>query len=269
MQARLDANVEERLNAIRAKLTDEQMKQIAADAAELERLNGQPNSPEDLAKLPQLRVSDLPKKPLHIPTTIETVSERTLLRNDVFSNGMNYLVLNFDLQGLPQHLWRYLPRYTDAIGKLGAGKMNYEQMAQRGAATTGGIGCSPDFSTHALDPNRPVWNMQFRLKALDGKIEDALDVLQDLVFAVNPRDKERLYDVLSQTVVGYQNQIHGYSGPSIANHHAARGLSPQAHLKETVFGLPQFRVQVKCCSTVLMNPMKNSPTLLSRFANFY
>ena len=253
MQARLDANVEERLNAIRAKLTDEQMKQIAADAAELERLNGQPNSPEDLAKLPQLRVSDLPKKPLHIPTTIETVSERTLLRNDVFSNGMNYLVLNFDLQGLPQHLWRYLPRYTDAIGKLGAGKMNYEQMAQRGAATTGGIGCSPDFSTHALDPNRPVWNMQFRLKALDGKIEDALDVLQDLVFAVNPRDKERLYDVLSQTVVGYQNQIHGYSGPSIANHHAARGLSPQAHLKETVFGLPQFRA-----SEMLLNRFDES-----------
>ena len=47
-----------------------------------------------------------------------------------------------------------------------------------------------------------------------------------LVFAVNPRDKERLYDVLSQAVVGYQNQIHGYSGPNIANHHAARGLSP-------------------------------------------
>ncbi|MCY4552389.1 MAG: hypothetical protein OXC79_01835, partial [Candidatus Poribacteria bacterium] len=241
MQARLDANVDDRLNAIRAKLSDDQMKQIAADAAELERLNGQPNSPEDLAKLPQLRVSDLPKKPVQPPTTVETVSRRPLLRNDVFSNGVNYLVLNFDLQGLPQHLWQYLPRYTDAVGKLGAGKMNYEQMTQRSAAATGGIGCSPNFTTHALDSSRSVWNMQFRLKALDGKIEDALGVLQDLVFAVNPRDKERLYDVLSQAVVEYQNQIHGYRGPSIANHHAARGLSPQAYLKETVFGLPQFR----------------------------
>ena len=35
--------------------------------------------------------------------------------------------------------------------------------------------------------------------------------------------------------------IHGYSGPSIANHHAARGLSPRGYLKEIVFGLPQFR----------------------------
>ena len=241
MQARFDANENERLNAIRAKLTDEQMKQIAADAAELERLGGQPNSPEDLAKLPQLHVSDLPAEPLHIPTTVETVSECPMLRNDIFSNGVNYLVLSFDLQGLPQHLWQYLPRYTDAIGKLGAGKMNYEQMAQRRAAATGGIGCSLNFSEHALDPNRPVWNMQFHIKALNGKIEDALDVLRDLVFDVNPRDKERLYDVLSQAVVGYQNMIHGYSGPSIANHHAARGLSPRGYLKEIVFGLPQFR----------------------------
>ena len=241
MQARLDANVDERLKTIRANLTDEQTRQIAVDAAELERLNGQPNSPEDLAKLPQLSVSELPKEPLHIPTTVETVSGRPLLRNEVFSNGVNYLVLNFDLQGLPQHLWQHLPRYTDAISKLGAGNINYEQMAQRAAAATGGLECSPNFSTHALNANCPVWNMQFRLKALDGKIEDALDVLRDLIFAVNPRDKERLYDVLSQAVVGYQHQIHGYNGPDIANHHAARGVSPQAYLLETFFGVPQFR----------------------------
>ena len=241
MQARFDTNENDRLNAIRAKLTDEQMQQIAADATELERLNEQPNSPEDLAKLPQLHVSDLPKKPLHIPTTVEKVRRQTLLRNDVFSNGVNYLVLSFDLQGLPQHLWQYLPRYTDAIGKLGAGQMSYEQMAQRSAAATGGIGCSLNFSTHALDSNRHVWNMQFRLKALDEKMEAALGVLHDLVFTVNPRDKERFYDVLSQAVVRYQNMIHGYSGPSIPNHHAARGLSPRGYLKEIVFGLPQFR----------------------------
>ena len=241
MQARLDANENARLKAIRVQLTEEQMRQIAADAVELERLNGQYNSPEDLAKLPQLHVSDLPEKPLPIPTTVETVSGRPLLRSDVFSNGVNYLVLNFDLQGLPQHLWQYLPRYTDAISKLGAGNMNYEQMAQRAAAVTGGLECSPSFSTHALDPSRPVWNMQFRLKALDGKMEDALGVLHDLVFAVNPRDKRRLCDVLNQALVEYRTSIYGYHGASIANHHAARGLSPQAHLSEIVFGLPQLR----------------------------
>ena len=249
MQARLDATVDARLKATRAQLTDEQMRQIAADAAELERLNGQPNSPEDLAKLPQLHVSDLPERPLHIPTTVETVGGRPLLRSEVFSNGVNYLLLNFDLQGLPQHLWQYLPRYTDAISKLGAGKMNYEQIAQRAAAATGGLECSPNFSTHAFDPARPVWNMQFRLKALDGKMEDALDVLHDLVFAVNPRDTERLRDVLNQAVAEYRstmmNRVQYPYGLRVAAYHAARGLSPHAHLSEIVHGLPQLYTSEK------------------------
>ena len=237
MQARFDATENKRLKAIRAQLTDEQMRQLAVDAAELERLSGQPNSPEDLAKLPQLHVSELPEKPLHIPTTVETVNGRPLLRNDIFSNGVNYLTLNFDLRGLPQHLWQYLPKYTDAVGKLGAGKMNYEQMAQRKAAATGSIGCSPNFTTHALDPNRPVWDMQFRLKALDGKIEDALSVLRDLIFDVNPHDKDRLYDVLYQAV----DSKYDYYDASVVNRRAARGLSKRGFLTDIVYGLPRLR----------------------------
>ena len=245
MQARIDANEAARLKAIRAQLTDEELRQIAADAAELERLNEEPNSPEDLAKLPQLHVSDLPEKPLHIPTTVEMVSGRPLLRNEVFSNDVNYLVLNFDLQGLPEHLWQHLPRYTDAISKLGAGSMSYEQIAQRTAAATGGLKCIPNFSTHALDAGRTLCNMQFQLKALDGKMEDALGVLHDLIFAVNPRSPRRLRDVLNQAVAECRanlvSRLRFSYGLTSAMHHAARGFSPQTHLSEIVFGLPQLR----------------------------
>ena len=248
-QAKTDADLVERMKETRAQFTDEQMKRIAADAAELERLNAQPNSPEALAKLPQLQVSDLPEKPRHIPTTIEDVGGRALLRNDVFANGVNYLVLNFDLQGLPEHLWTYLPRYTEAISKLGAADMDYAEIAHRTSAVTGGIGCAPGFSTHALDARRSLQNMRFHLKALDGKMDAALDVLHDLIFDVNPRDTERLRDVLVQAVAEYRTEMI-QDGLNTAIHHASRGLSPEAHLSEIVFGLPQLH---------------NSETLLSNF----
>ena len=240
MQEKIDAELAERMKATRAQLTDEQVQQIAADAAELERLNGVPNSPEALAGLPQLHVNDLPEKPRHIPTTVENVGGQDLLRNDVFANGVNYLVLNFDLQGLPEHLWTYLPRYADAIGKLGAADMNYEQMAQRTSAVTGGIGCSSSFSTHAQDAERALQSISFHLKALDGKMDAALDVLHDLLFAVNPRDTERLRDVLLQAVAEYRTEMI-HDGSSTAVHHASRGLSSNAHLAELIYGLPQLR----------------------------
>ncbi len=248
-QVKTDAELIERMKETRAQFTDDQMERIAADAAELERLNEQPNSPEALAKLPQLQVSDLPEKPRHIPTTVEDVGGRALLHNNVFANGVNYLVLNFDLQGLPEHLWTYLPRYVEAISKLGAADMDYAEMAHRTSAVTGGIGCSPGFSTHALDANRSLQNMRFHLKALDGKMDAALDVLHDLIFAVNPRDTERLRDVLVQAVAEYRTEMI-QDGLNTAIHHASRGLSPEAYLSEIVFGLPQ---------------LYNSETLLSNF----
>ena len=240
MQAKIDAKLIERMKETRAELTDEEVKRIAADAAELERLNGVPNSPEALAKLPQLQVSDLPEKPKHIPTTVENVGGQDLLRNDVFANGVNYLVLNFNLQGFPKHLWSYLPRYADAIGKLGASDMNYEEMALRKSAVTGGLGCSVGFSTHARHADRSLQSVSFHLKTLDGKMGAALDVLHDLLFAVNPRDTERLRDVLIQAVAEYQTEMI-HDGSSTAVHHASRGLSPNAHLAELIYGLPQLR----------------------------
>ena len=80
-------------------------------------------------------------------------------------------------------------------------------------------------------------------------MDEALDVLYDLLFAVNPRDTERLRDVMVQAVAHYQtDMIH--DGSSTAIHHASRGLSSNASLAETIYGLPQLR---------------NSETLLDSF----
>lgn len=241
MQAVLDAESEKRTKEIRSQLTDEQALQIAADAAQLELMNGQPNPPEALAKLPQLQVSDLPETPKHIPTTIEKVCGQDLLNNDVFANGVNYLILNFDLQGLPEHLWSYLPRYTNAISKLGAADMSFTEMAKRKSAVTGGIGCGVGFGTHAEDSSRSLQNLRFTLKALDETVDKALDVLHDYIFTVNPRDLERLQDVMVQTVAEYRTEM-VQDGSSTAIHHASRGLSPHGHLGEIVYGLPQLRI---------------------------
>ncbi|RKU29804.1 hypothetical protein C6497_05525 [Candidatus Poribacteria bacterium] len=242
MQSRIDSEENERLNEIRSQLTDEQLREIAAEALELEKSDSEQNTPEDLAKLPQLQASDLPKKPINLLPTIEIINDRPVLKNNIFSNGVNYLVLNFDLQGLPQHLWQYLPRYTDAIDKLGTANFNYEEIARRKAASTGGIGCSVDLRTHTLNPDHSIWNLQFHLKVLDDKIDNALDILSDLIFNLNPYDQGRLYEVLKQSAIGYQNQVHGYQGPNIPQRHAARGINIHAHLNDIIYGLPQHQL---------------------------
>ena len=239
-QTRTDAAFRERMKDVRARLTREQLAAIATEAEDLEREAGTPNPPEVLATLPQLKIGDLPPSPREIPTSIEQIGAGvTFLRNDVFSNGVNYLHLDLDLAGLPVALWPYVPRYIDAVAKLGAAGMNYEQIARRVAASTGGIACWPCFFTHATDPARPLLSLRFALKALDEQIVPALDLLRDIFFGVDPRDKDRLRDVLVQAQALYRTHL-VHEGSLTAVCHASRGLTVEGHLSEIVGGLPQL-----------------------------
>jgi presequence protease len=240
-QARSDAKFAERMKETRASLTDEDMVQIANSAAAIQLEAGTPNSAEDLAKLPQLKVADLPAKPREIAMTVEDLAGATLLVNDVFANGVNYLEIDFNLQGMPKELWAYLPRYTDALRRMGADGMNYEAVARRMAASTGGIGCRTYLDTNVSDPDQSVVGLRIGLKALDAQVPDALDLLSKLLFSLDPRDAARLEDLLIQSRAHCRTSfIH--RGTPTAIRHASRGLNPETHLDQIISGLPQLEL---------------------------
>ncbi|MEI6564101.1 MAG: insulinase family protein [bacterium] len=251
-QANADALFSKRMKTERDRRTEAECMEIAAKAAMIDESAGTPNSPEQTALLPQLKVRDLPAKPRHLPTTLARLQTSEfregvpVLRNDLFTNGVNYLNFSLNLAGLPDDLWPFLPHYGDAITKLGAAGMNYEAMARRVAASTGGISCAPSFQYHASYPVQPVLTMRFSCKALDNQMDKAMQVLRDLIFSVDPRDGDRLRDVLIQTRAGYRSDIME-NGQSYAQCHAARHLTPIGLLDERCKGIPQAALAATLC----------------------
>lgn len=239
MQERTDAAFGERMRSLRASLSDADAERIAERASALQRSNSRPNSPEALARLPQLSIRDLPDEITHVETETSRIGGVEWLHNDVFANGVNYLALSFDLVGLPAELWPVLPRYTTALRKLGAAGQDYAAIARRTAAATGGIGAAIGIGGHAGAPDRPVWRLTVRLKALDQQMEPALELLRDLLFQVDPRDRERLREVLIQTRSRYRTQL-VHQGLNTAQTHAARGMSEGGFLNDVLGGLPQL-----------------------------
>lgn len=239
MRERFDQRLAARVRSLEREMSEAQIAQAAADAAELEQLNSTPNTPAQLASLPQLRVDDLPAALQHVPTAVSEVAGITLLRNDVFSNGVNYLALDFDLTGLPAELWPFLPRYLEAAAKLGVAGAGYEEVARRKAAATGGISASVSLSAHSAAAGRILRGVRFSLKALDDQMEDALAILDRVVFSVDPRDRARLQEVLVQARMRYRTGL-VRGGARTASLHAGRGLDLEGHLAEIVNGLPQL-----------------------------
>jgi Zn-dependent M16 (insulinase) family peptidase len=82
--------------------------------------------------------------------------------------------------------------------------------------------------------------MDFSIVTLDEQIDDALGVLKDVLFGVDPRDKARLRDVVAQSRSRYRTAL-VQNGIQTASLHAGRGLSLVGHLGEVLGGLPQLR----------------------------
>ncbi len=240
-QARQDAAFAARMERVRASLSEEEVRRIAARAAEVERQAGTPNPPEALAQLPQLRVADVPRRPRHIPTAVEVVAGGVpVLRNDLFTNGVNYLALHLDLRDLPVERWRSVPRYLEAVDKMGAAGLDYEQMAHRIAASCGGLDCQPLLSGSAR-PGETVRALRFSTKALDDQMEQALAVLGDILFAVDPRDRARLQVVLTQSLAGLRTGlVNGGTGTALV--HASRRLHLRGRIEEEMGGISQLRL---------------------------
>lgn len=240
MQTRLDDEEKRQLAEKKAKFSTEEIAKIAREAAMLEAAQGEANSPEALASLPQLRVKDLPPKRRQIPTRVEKLATgNVLLHNEVFANSVNYLQLDFDLRGLPLDLYPYLPRFCDAFRKLGAAGMDYTKIAQRIAAHTGGIGIGDTITTHATDASLTLRRLRITMRTIDHEADDALAVLRDLLFELDANDPVRLKDTIVQAKAACRTHFVN-DGMSTALSHAARGLSPEGALSEAVHGLPQL-----------------------------
>jgi hypothetical protein len=236
-QARADAELAERMASKRARMTREQVAAVAAAAAELAAQQGVPNSPEALALLPQLKISDLPDKPVPIPTTVDDIAGTTVLRNDVFANGVSYIELDMDLAGLPPELYAWLALFAAAANKMGAAGQSYERIAERRTACTGGLTCGWRVWRHATEPDITLRRMRYSIKTLDDGAADAFGLLGDLLFGLDPADTDRLRDVLTQARQRYRSSLVG-NGCATAMRHAARGMTPAAALEDRLSGLP-------------------------------
>lgn len=244
-QEREDDALKAKLAEQRAHMSEAAIQEIAQTAVRIEEEAGTPNSQEQLATLPQLKLADLPRQPAIIPCLLERLPEGVeLICPDVFSNGINYLILNFDLTGLPPDLWVLLPRYADALEKMGTAELDYAATAARVAAVTGGLGVSVLLSNHAADPANSVCHLRISTKTLDQQLDPALEILRALIFTVNPRDRRRLEDVVTQAYTAYRSSLVNNGGRT-AGLHAARGFSATAWVAHLMHGLPQFETTAR------------------------
>ncbi len=204
---KLDETAEKaRLAEARTAMSEDDLQNTIHNTLELKRRQVTPDSPEALATIPMLKLSDLDKLNKKIPLAVIEKNQHKILYHDLFTNGIFYLDVGFDLHALPQELLAYLPLFSRCLTQIGTEKENFVQLLQRIGQKTGGIGTSRYTSTLQNAEASTAW-LFVRAKAMRHQLDDLLAILRDILLTVKLDDRERFRQMVLEKKASLESSL--------------------------------------------------------------
>jgi Zn-dependent M16 (insulinase) family peptidase len=180
----------ERLDQARAGMSDEQINEVIEISQELKKRQETPDTPEALMTIPMLNRDDLDREIKRIPITVQQDGQSQVLFHDLFTNGILYLDLGFNLKTLPAEWIPYIPLFGRALLETGTQKESFVQLLQRIGTNTGGIRPSTLTSARRNSDNGIAW-LFLRGKAMLAQADELLAILKDVLCGANLHDRDR------------------------------------------------------------------------------
>ena len=200
---RRDEKEKARLAEAKAKMNASELEQVMDNARQLKARQETPDSPEALATIPSLKLSDLDKKIRTIPIEeIEVAGVKTLY-HDLFTNGILYLDLGFDLHAVPPVLIPYVGFFGRLLKEMGTEREDFVRLIQRIGRDTGGIRSS-EFTSEVRGANRDETRFFLRGKAMVPQATLLLDILKDLLLTVKLDNRDRFKQIILEEKSGLE-----------------------------------------------------------------
>jgi presequence protease len=172
-----------------------ELEQTIETVHRLKALQDAPDSPEALAAIPSLSLDDIDKENKIIPLEIRSEGETKVFFHDLFTNGILYLDLGFDLHNLPEDLLPFVGLFGRVLLQMGTETQNYVQLTQRIGRETGGIGSATLTSTIRESSESALWFF-LRGKAVTSQAGEMLEILKDVLLTARLEDRERFKQIV-------------------------------------------------------------------------
>lgn len=224
-----------RLAGIRSGMNAAELQTVVEHTNKLKQIQETPDSPEALATLPALTLDDLDKENKRLP--IEELEEGgvPVLYHDLFTNGIAYLDVGFDLHSLPQEYLPYLGLFAQGLVKMGTESEDFVRLAQRIGRETGGIYPSTLVSTIRHTRDTAAW-LLLRGKSTVDKAGEMLTILKDVLLTTKWDNRERFRQIAMERKARMESSLVP-SGHRVVSSRLKMSQSEAGWLKETFSGV--------------------------------
>ena len=203
---RQEAEETSRLDSAKRTIDEADLRRHAKNAQRLKQLQETPDSPEALATVPTLELKDLDKQSRAIPIEEIQVQDAKILYHDIFTNGIFYLDLAFDLRAMPKDLLPLTEVFARALFEMGTETEDYVKLSQRIGKSTGGIhGSSVSLTT--LPTKEAQAHLMIRGKSTVSQAQELLGILRDVLLTVKLDNRERLKQIVLEEKSGVESSL--------------------------------------------------------------
>lgn len=227
------------LAAYRAKLTDEDIKKLIDDEKHLKEYQSEPSSKEELETIPLLSINDIDKTARKIKNHFSEIEKVRVVSHKIFTNGISYLTLNFDITDIDQDKLPVIALLTDIFKYVDTENYSYNELANEINIHTGGIG----FSTTVTNKKaKGEYIIQFLVNAkmLDDKVDKGMELIEEILFSSKLDDKKRLSEIIAESHANLKNDLVS-AGHTTAAGRAVSYISPIGVIKELTEGVDYYK----------------------------
>lgn len=221
------------LKRIKESMGAEKLAQIAVEASAIKAKQSVPDRTEDIAKLPRLRLSDIPRNAAVPKWTEGTLDGVTVIRPDVKVDGIFYLDLVFALDGLSDEELTDLPFLASVLGKLATHEHSALELKNELDAKLGHF----DIETTSY---RYGAKLTIRVAALNSRWSDAIRLVREIALNTRFDDADAITKLRKQGCDQWERKAGSWGG-SIANARAEAAINGRCRVAELFGGVTQLR----------------------------
>ena len=233
--------LKKKLSDYKASLSDDELDKLINDTKSLKKYQEEPSSKEDLEKIPLLKSSDIKREAKKYKYKENEINGTKVITHDIYTNGIGYVTLYFDLSNVPVSYYPYVGLLTNILSFMNTKNYSYTEFTNKVNIKTGGISTATAVVTDYIDYKKYTPYVKVRTKVLYDNMEHAFDLMRELIVNTDYSDDERLLELLNMIKARMQPSILS-AGHSTAFKRALSYISKHDACKEKLGGLDFYRV---------------------------
>jgi len=235
-----DEELKKKLKEYKDSLSADEIKEIVKQTRELKEYQESEDDPEDLAKIPLLKLDDLKKEAEKFIYELREYKDVKVLFHNVFTNGIDYVNFVFDMKHIDAGLLPYAAVLKKALGMLDTENHTYGDLYNDINIYTGGISGAISTYTNADDVSKFETVFEVSVKVLHNNLSKAFELVKEILLTTKFDDVKRLKEIFAEQYARLSSDL-ASAGHQTAALRAMSYISPSAMVSDAVSGIEYFR----------------------------